>query len=147
MTGPWLAPTIRRRQAVAAWIMAALACAHLAGCGPARGTPVSGRVTIRAVGPLDRGLIVFADDRILCRGDVGPDGRYRITAGPTGDRVPPGRYKVHFVATGITDEKTREPKPQIAGRFESVGKSDLVVDVPDNPAGVTLDFTVDPPGK
>lgn len=148
MTAVPRVPVARHRQALAAGVIAALGCGGvtvLAGCGPARGTPVNGQVMIRSVGPLDRGLIIFADDRILCRGDIGGDGRYHITAGPTGSRVPPGRYKVHFVATGITDEQTRETKPQIADRFDSVEKTDLVVDVPDTPAAVTLNFNLDPP--
>lgn len=131
-------------------INAGLACwclVGLVGCGPTTGTPVSGRVTIQSVGPLDRGLIIFANNRILCRGEIGSDGGYRIRSGPTGHRVPPGRYKVHFVATGVPDEKTREMKPQIAGRFESIAATDLVVDVPDAPAGVTLDFDLEPPSQ
>lgn len=119
--------------------------ASIVGCGLGRGTPVQGRVMIRSIGPLDRGMIVFADARILCRGDIAGDGSYRITSGPSGHRVPPGSYKVHFIATGVPDEKTREMQPQIASRVEHVETTDLVADVPDNPSGVTLDFEVDPP--
>ena len=128
-------------------ITASLSCWCIVGCGPTTGTPISGRVTIESGGPLDRGLIIFADDRIICRGDIGSDGGYRIRSGPTGHRVPPGRYKVHFVGTGIPDEKKRETKPQIASRFEDVRWTDLVVDVPDAPAGVTMDFDLEPPAQ
>jgi|694.fasta_scaffold10139_11 hypothetical protein len=126
-------------------LAAAAACLAVGGCGPSGGTPVSGAVTIKAAGPLDRGSILFVDDRITCRGEIASNGRYRITQGPTGGRVPPGRYKVQLIGTG-TGPYT-DPRSQVAHRLEKSETTDLVVDVPDNPAGVTLDFTVDPPGK
>lgn len=116
------------------------------GCGAAAGTPVSGQITVTSVGPLDRGLVLFADDKVVYRGEIGSDGRYRITTGPTRDRVPAGRYRVQIVGTGVpVSETSMETKPQIARRYESIENTDLVVEVPDDPAGATFDFALDPP--
>ena len=116
------------------------------GCGSSAGTPVSGQVTVTAVGPLDRGLVLFADDQVVYRGEIGSDGRYRITTGPTRDRVPAGRYRVQIVGTGLpVSETSMETTPQIARRYESIEQTDLVAEVPDDPAGVTLDFELDSP--
>jgi len=107
---------------------------------------VSGRITVTSVGPLDRGLVLFADDQVVYRGEIGSDGSYRITTGPTRDRVPAGRYRVQIVGTGVSvSETSMETKPQIARRYESIENTDLVVEVPDDPAGATFDFALDPP--
>jgi hypothetical protein len=143
----------RRPEAAGAFVrtaaVALLVAGGLAGnwgCGAAAGTPVSGRITVTSVGPLDRGLVLFADDQVVYRGEIGSDGRYRITTGPTRDRVPAGRYRVQIVGTGVpVSETSMETEPQVAHRYESIEKTDLIVEVPDDPAGATIDFVLDPP--
>lgn len=127
-----------------AMVFLVLVLAMAPGCWTATGTPVEGTVMIEGGVPLDRGTIFFVNDKITCRGAIGSDGRYRITGGPGGHRVPAGRYKVFFENSGIPKENSMEMMPQIAARLETSEQTDLFAEVPESRGVATLDFTVAP---
>jgi hypothetical protein len=68
-----------------------------AGCGP-RLYPVSGKVTLSDGQPLTKGLVIFegkeGDKLISARGDIQPDGSFRLGTHRPGDGAPPGKYQV-----------------------------------------------------
>jgi hypothetical protein len=84
----------------------------VAGCG--RYYPVHGTVTYADGTPVTEGLVVFERQEggkaITARGEIQPDGSYRLSTAKSGDGVPPGKYRV--LVTPKTDlNEVDKPRP------------------------------------
>ena len=103
------------------------------GCGP-RLYPVRGTVTYPDGRPVTEGLVVFESDGaakpVSARGEIQPDGRYRLSTFRPGDGVPPGKYRVLVAPRSDPNAVDRAPKPPpFDPRFASFQTSGLEVDV------------------
>ncbi len=106
----------------------------LAGCGdnrPAR-APVEGRITVGGQ-PLASGRIMFwPDEGVPARGQIGPDGVYRLSTFGDGDGAVLGRHVVTIEATQIEN-----PGPQLTSleqEIEYYGDPAHAKDVSQTPA-------------
>ncbi|HEY2411265.1 MAG TPA: carboxypeptidase-like regulatory domain-containing protein [Pirellulaceae bacterium] len=74
-----------------------LIVACLAGCG-SKMAQVHGKVTLPDGKPAAGSQVVFQSgaekQKFTARGDVGPDGTFRMSTEKPGDGVPPGKYNV-----------------------------------------------------
>src|SRR5262245_36789853 len=94
---------------------AALLLLLVAGCS-SRLAEVHGTVTLADGSPLTRGQIVFEGEidgaPVSARGEVKPDGSYRMSTYRPGDGVPPGKYRVLINPLDLSelpDEKKNIP--------------------------------------
>src|SRR5262245_57798714 len=76
----------------------------LAGCGQGY-YPVRGTVTLEDGTPLGKGMVVFesADGTQMARGEIQPDGGYRLSTSRPGDGVRAGRYRVLVNPLDLSD--------------------------------------------
>jgi hypothetical protein len=79
-------------------ILAVLMLTALAGCG-SRLRPVEGQVVFTDGKPLPGGMVIFeqvtsSGPRVAARGDIGPDGTFRLSTYAQDDGVPEGNYRV-----------------------------------------------------
>src|SRR5262249_6506243 len=116
------------KQIISGWrgrvLALCLAALPAAGCGGYY--PVSGTVTLDDGQPLTKGLVVFesVDGTQMARGQVQPDGRYRVSTGRPGDGVKPGRYRVLVSAldmSDVPDERKNLPFDVKYTRFQTSG--------------------------
>jgi hypothetical protein len=116
------------------WLVAALLMlVGLAGCGP-RMVPVEGQVVFKDGKPLTGGVVSFdllgaAAPGVAARGDIGPDGRFRLTTSTAGDGVPEGTYRVAVA-------------PPLPARVDDLGKERIIPDKYLDPRTSGLEFTV-----
>jgi hypothetical protein len=90
------------------WLLAAALALLLsvAGCG-SRLYPVHGTVTLADGTPLTKGMVVFEGSdggaAVTARGEVQPDGSYRLSTYKPSDGVPPGKYRVLVSPMDLSD--------------------------------------------
>lgn len=103
--------------------------AGLAGCG-GRLRPVEGQVVFKDGQPLAGGLVVFdriepAEPRLSARGNLGPDGKFRLSTYTQDDGALEGRYRV-AVAPPLPEDARDIGRVQVLHRrYESVETSGL----------------------
>jgi hypothetical protein len=116
--------------------------ALVAGCGRGGAEPthrVEGVVRLDGQ-PLTQGYVLFtaipegAEQRShTARGEIGPDGRYRLTTFAKNDGAVAGRHKVVVVAIGGADPDREDtlstPLPAIPEKYTSPQTTDLEVTV------------------
>jgi len=106
---------MRMRGCRAVWpALVALLLLCVAGCG--RYYPVHGTVTYADGTPVTEGLVVFERQEggtaITARGEIQPDGSYRLSTAKPGDGVPPGKYRVLVAPkTDLNDVDKPRPAP------------------------------------
>ncbi len=98
-----------RAAAVALLLLAA------AGCGP-RLYPVRGKVALADGRPVTEGMVVFerkgeAKEAVTARGEIQPDGSYRLSTHRPGDGAPPGTYRVLVAPKTDPNAVDRAPQP------------------------------------
>ena len=124
--------------------------AFAVGCG--KNATVTGTVTFPDGTPLDRGVVIFENDKIAARGDIRKDGTYSLTSGED-KGIPPGTYRVSISGANqpIIEPPTAEgggaPKitlvtNPIDRKYESPSTSGLTREVTGR---TTFDIIVDPP--
>ena len=64
--------------------------------GCQKGVTVHGIVTFSDGKPLEKGLVCFQSEKIVARGEIGPNGTYRLSTNASRDGVPEGNYKVYI---------------------------------------------------
>ena len=131
-----------------------LAAACLVGCGGGD-RPVyraGGQVTFADGTPVSAGRVNFrpVDDPkpVVARGEIQPDGTFRLTTFKTGDGALPGRHRV-IVMPKITFDVERHTEViavDIDPRFESYETSGLEFTVTEKAADNEFLITVEPPG-
>ena len=137
----------QQRFLVAFWITS------LVGCGNGRLAtyPVEGRVTFPDGKPLHGGIIEFQPageqkGRISARGQIQPNGSFRMSTFEQADGVIAGQHRVLIIPPlppGRIDPM-KLPEPVIHKRYERYDTSGLQFTVtPDGPN--KFDITVDPP--
>jgi hypothetical protein len=113
-------------------------CAGLAGCGKSDALPalkvyeVRGQVVMADGKPLSGGSIYFVskagDLPVTPSGVIGPDGKFSITTGGSGEGAPPGEYKVRVEGPpGQSVGKTA--KPAVPARYNDEDGSGLIITV------------------
>jgi hypothetical protein len=96
-------------------------CALGSGCGSADGPtvvkvyPVTGKVVLANGSPLKGGhiwLVPTKDSVMNSSGEIGPDGTFTISTGPSGDGAPPGEFKVRIEpATPVRASRAQGNRP------------------------------------
>lgn len=104
-------PCLRSSRPVAAALVLLLGAA---GCGP-KLYPVRGTVTLADGKPVTEGMVVFerkGEDRpVTARGEIQPDGSYRLGTHAPGDGAPPGPYRVLVAPKYDANAVDRPPAP------------------------------------
>jgi len=78
-------------------LLAVVALVAVAGCsGRAQ---VTGKVAFSDGTPLDCGVVNFANDTTICKGEINKKGEYTMRTFKPGDGVPKGSYKVYITET------------------------------------------------
>lgn len=118
----------------------------LPGCG-ARLYPVQGTVTVDGQ-PLTKGMVVFeraeGGEPITARGEVRPDGSYRLSTHKPGDGVPPGVYRAlvnPLDMSDVPDEQKDLPFDQKYTKFQT---SELRFEVKPGPNDIRIALTKAP---
>ena len=116
-----------------------------AGCG--NNIKVSGKVTLTDGTPVPGGRIVFISGVNQGKGNIGPDGTYRLSFQKKDDGIPPGEYVVlisgaffkpkNLVATDEMDEGSR---PMVDLKYAETETSPLTCSVPSE----SYNFDVEP---
>jgi hypothetical protein len=114
------------------WLVAgALLLLGVTGC--ARYYPVHGTVTYPDGTPVTEGLVVFerqdAGKAVTARGDIQPDGSYRLSTAKPGDGVPPGKYRVLVAPKTDLNDVDRPHAPPIDPSFADFKSSGLEFEV------------------
>jgi len=103
-----------------------VALVAVAGCsGRAQ---VSGKVTFADGTPLDCGVVNFANDTTICKGEINKeDGTFKMRTFKPGDGVPPGTYKVYVTETLKFGDSGKEVSTGDVA-FSMIGTSTNLVD-------------------
>ena len=64
------------------------------GCGP--NVSLRGKVTFADGTPLETGMVIVANDNVLSRGEIQPNGSYVIGSLSKKDGIPKGEYQVYI---------------------------------------------------
>ncbi len=106
---------------------------------------VSGKVTYEDGSPVTVGQVAFTDDDFVSRGELKPDGTYRLGRIVDGDGIPKGTYKVYLYDAVVYDAVpggSSIVKPQVKSHFSDPETSGLTCTV----EGATVfNFTVEKP--
>ncbi len=68
---------------------------------------VTGKVAFTDGTPLNCGVVNFANDSTICKGEIDKNGEFRMRTFKPGDGVPPGTYKVYITETLKFGESNR----------------------------------------
>ena len=100
------------RVAVSLMPLSLMLCAT--GCGPGL-YPVGGKVTLADGTPLTAGMVVFeskdAQPPVTARGEVQPDGSFRLSTHKLGDGVPAGKYQALVAPRSDPNAVDRKAQP------------------------------------
>ncbi|MDR2115626.1 MAG: hypothetical protein LBP87_04515 [Planctomycetaceae bacterium] len=84
----------------------------LYGCNGGK-VPLQGRVTFSDDGsPLITGIVIFSTPSFQSRGEIQPDGTFRVASTGKNDGLPPGEYEVHIVNASIAKEGSHNDNPE-----------------------------------
>jgi hypothetical protein len=119
MVMPCFRGVVRRWLRIAA-VGLPLALAGAVGCGGTNLYPVRGTVAFKGgapVTPLVGGQVVFEPldpgAKQSARGDIQPDGTFRLGTYRDGDGAPPGTYKVLVMPPPPSPSDEKRPKPRV----------------------------------
>ena len=112
--------------------------------------PVEGTVTFPDGTPLQRGWVEFqpvtADQPTSARGQIGPDGRYRLTTFRQHDGAIEGEHRVLVSSPPAVDrDRNPHPQPVTDPRFQRFETSGLSFTVSKEQAQNRFDIQVTPP--
>jgi len=112
----------------------ALVLAGAGGCG-SKMYPVQGRVVYKDGRPFPGGQVIFEPEdqeaKFSVRGDIQPDGSFRMGTRKDDDGVPAGRYRAVVIPPPSPNPDERRPaQPLIHPRFQSFDTSGLRYTVP-----------------
>jgi hypothetical protein len=100
-----------------------LALTGAAGCGGTHLYPVRGTVAFKdgaPITPLVGGQVVFEPlepgAKESARGEIQPDGTFRLGTYQNGDGAPPGQYQVLVMPPAPSPSDEKRPKPQVMQR-------------------------------
>jgi hypothetical protein len=115
------------------------------GCG-GKSYPVHGKVTYPDGTPLTEGLVVFEQQQeggkaIMARGDIQPDGTYRLSTNKPGDGVPPGKYRVMVVPKSDLNEVDKPAAVPFDASFSEFTTSRLEFEVKANATEFPIQVT------
>jgi hypothetical protein len=133
------------------WITgAALILMAVAGCGGGGTYPVQGKVTYKDGTPVTAGTVVFepasGDLKASARGDIKPDGTFRLGTYSDSDGAPDGHYHVLVVPPAPPEENERRPqRPPIHRKYLSPDTSPLKATVTRERAKNDFRFELDKP--
>jgi hypothetical protein len=83
----------------------------LYGCNGGK-VPLKGRVTFSDDGsPLTTGIVIFSTPSFQSRGEIQPNGTFRVASIGKNDGLPPGEYDVHIVNASIAKEGNHSDNP------------------------------------
>jgi hypothetical protein len=109
------------------WILSLLPLG-VAGCGGDLHS-VRGNVTLDDGTPLTSGMVVFESKdmqpTVTARGEIQPDGSYRLGTRKLGDGAPAGAYRVLIVPPPPDDPRDRFVKPPFDERYTDFRTSGL----------------------
>lgn len=89
---------------------------------------VTGKVTFSDGTPLDCGVVNFANDTTICKGEINKeDGTFKMRTFKPGDGVPPGTYKVYVTETIKFGDSGRQVQTGDVA-FNMIGASTNLVD-------------------
>jgi len=97
-----------------AFMLFLLMCLIATGCSGNK--KLSGKVTFEDGSPAPNGTVIFLKDSFTSKGEIQPDGSYKMSSERENDGIPPGEYKVYV--TGIL-----EPPQVIPGAMPSMPAS------------------------
>ena len=108
-----------------------LICFVAVGCGANKS--LTGTVTFTDGEPATNGMVILRTDTFMARGEIQPDGSYRISSERERDGVPPGVYQVYV--SGISEPLppgagAAMPTPLVDPKFENPDTSGLEVTIP-----------------
>jgi len=117
--------------------------ALVAAAGCSGRAQVTGKVTFTDGTPLTCGVVNFANDTTICKGEIDKtDGTFKMRTFKPGDGVPPGTYKVYITETMKFGDTGNEVKTGDVG-FSTIGiATDLVDPKYGNPDESGLSVTV-----
>jgi hypothetical protein len=117
--------------------------------GCTRYYPVHGTVTYPDGTPVTEGLVVFESQdggkAVTARGDIQPDGSYRLSIAKPGDGVPPGKYRALVAPKTDLNDVDRPHAPAIDPAFADFKTSGLEFEV--TPDATEFPIHVTKPGK
>ena len=76
-----------------AFMFCLLICLVVAGCG--KNKRLTGKVTFSDGTPVKNGMVIFRTDNFLSKGEIKPDGSYKMSSERENDGIPPGDYQVY----------------------------------------------------
>ena len=85
-------------------LLCLLICLVVIGCG--KNKRLTGKVTFTDGTPAPNGTVFFRTDNFVSRGEIKPDGSYKMTSEGKNDGIPPGEYMVYV--QGITAMPTTD---------------------------------------
>ena len=120
----------------------AIALLLLAGCGPSMGK-VDGKVVWddgKPAGDLAGSLVVFesAEMKLSARGNIEPDGTFKIGTNSADDGLPLGEYEVAVMEHRVTPEGAAPPPAKLDLKFSALKTSGLKVTIKGGTNPVTL---------
>ncbi|MDR1960474.1 MAG: hypothetical protein LBQ54_15800 [Planctomycetaceae bacterium] len=87
-------------------------CLGVSGCNHGK-VPLKGKVTFSDDGsPLPTGIVIFSTPTFQARGEIQPDGTFRVSSTGENDGLPPGEYDVNIVNASIAKEGSNSDKPE-----------------------------------
>lgn len=124
-------------------LLCLLICLIAAGCSGNK--RLSGKVTFSDGEPAPKGVVIFEKENFISKGEIQPDGSYKLSSVAANDGIPPGEYKVYV--TGVT-EMPPAPPGVIAmpiylcdSKFENPETSGLTCKIP--APGNRFDITIE----
>ena len=113
------------------FLIGILICLVVAGCG--KNKRLTGKVTFSDGTPVKSGMVIFRTDTFLSKGEIKPDGSYKMSSERENDGIPPGEYQVYV--SGIFKPPQSGGMPSmpvslVAPKFENPDTSGLTCKVP-----------------
>lgn len=128
---------VRRR----ALMLLALSLFAAGGCG--RGLyPVRGQVVYEDGSPMAEGFVICempeGEMPVMARGEIQPDGTFRLGTFEPGDGARPGKYNVLVTPRGRTQAEEQTLPPVLDPRFQNYSTSGLELEVKEGLNEVTF---------
>jgi hypothetical protein len=110
--------------------------------------PVSGSVDITGVGDLKSGEVIFTNETITAKGQIQPDGTFKLTTYKENDGAPAGKYQAFILGAAKSKATASDPyaiEYLIDPSFTDRKTSGLEFTVEEGPNEFTIAVT--PPGQ
>ena len=126
------------------FLLCLLFCLFAAGCSGNK--RLTGKVTFDDGSPAPNGSVILEKDNHISRGEIHPDGTYRVSSEGENDGIPPGEYKVYV--TGVSEMPPQmpgmmiPPTPLCEPKYTNPDTSGLTCKIP--APGNRFDFSIGP---